>query len=236
MLELSKKCRFRARGTHCSISVRVNVMYFPVSKVSGHRRTAQPNLSTENPLPQGRSSLNPTQRRNNTLNHPLYHHRHYVYRRLCGPQARSGQVRKISHGSVIQLMVIQLEFVWCICLSIKIPDNTWQLSPIWVGKNSYHKGQCLWTPRNGEITHWIAHCTITNTTYRVIHKSLRDFRPLRYSSRNGHAQGEHVNRGRDTPKFLSYLTGARYVHPWWRGRCQSCNQVPATRVATFGGR
>jgi hypothetical protein len=31
-------------------------------------------------------------------------------------------------------------------------------------------------------------------------------------------------------KFLSYLTGARYVHPWWRGRCQSCNQVPATRV------
>ena len=30
-------------------------------------------------------------------------------------------------------------------------------------------------------------------------------------------------------KFLSYLTGARYVHPWWRGRCQSCNQVPATQ-------
>ena len=47
--------------------------------------------------------------------------------------------------------------------------------------------------------------------YRVIHKSLRDFRPLRYSSRGGHAEGEHVNRGRDTPKFLSYLTGARYV-------------------------
>ena len=29
--------------------------------------------------------------------------------------------------------------------------------------------------------------------YRVIHKSLRDFRPLRYSSRDGHAEGEHVN-------------------------------------------
>jgi hypothetical protein len=56
--------------------------------------------------------------------------------------------------------------------------------------------------------------------YRVIHKSLRDFRPLRYSSRDGHAEGEHVNRGRDTPKFLSYLTGARYVHPWWRDGCQ----------------
>jgi hypothetical protein len=41
--------------------------------------------------------------------------------------------------------------------------------------------------------------------YRVIHKSLRDFRPLRYSSRNGHAEGEHVNRGRDTPSFCPTL-------------------------------
>ena len=32
--------------------------------------------------------------------------------------------------------------------------------------------------------------------YRVIHKSLRDFRPLRYRSRDGHAEEEHVNRGR----------------------------------------
>ena len=63
--------------------------------------------------------------------------------------------------------------------------------------------------------------------YRVIHKSIRDFRPLRYSSRDGHAEGEHVNRGRDTPS-LSYITGARYVHPWWRGTCHFCNQVPAT--------
>ena len=41
--------------------------------------------------------------------------------------------------------------------------------------------------------------------YRVIHKSLRDFRSLRYSSRDGHAEGEHVNRGRDTPSFCSTL-------------------------------
>ena len=41
--------------------------------------------------------------------------------------------------------------------------------------------------------------------YRVIHKSLRDFRPLRYSSRDGHAEGEHVNRGRDTPRFCPTL-------------------------------
>ena len=35
----------------------------------------------------------------------------------------------------------------------------------------------------------------------------------------------------ETLQVLSYLTGARYVHPWWCGRCQSCNQVPATHVA-----
>jgi hypothetical protein len=41
--------------------------------------------------------------------------------------------------------------------------------------------------------------------YRVIHKSLRDFRPLRYSSRDDHAEGEHVNRERYTPSFCPTL-------------------------------
>jgi hypothetical protein len=41
--------------------------------------------------------------------------------------------------------------------------------------------------------------------YTVIHKSLRDFRPLRYSSRDGHAEGEHVNRGRETPSLCPTL-------------------------------
>ena len=41
--------------------------------------------------------------------------------------------------------------------------------------------------------------------YMVIHKFLRDFRPLRYSSRDGHAEGEHVNRGTDTPSFCPNL-------------------------------
>jgi hypothetical protein len=41
--------------------------------------------------------------------------------------------------------------------------------------------------------------------YRVIRKSLRDFRPLRYSSWDGQAEGEHVNRGRDTPSFCPTL-------------------------------
>jgi hypothetical protein len=41
--------------------------------------------------------------------------------------------------------------------------------------------------------------------YRVFHKSLRDFRPLRYRSRDGHAEREHVNRGRDNPSFCPNL-------------------------------
>ena len=41
--------------------------------------------------------------------------------------------------------------------------------------------------------------------YSVIHKSLRDFRTLRYSSREGHAEGEHVNRGTDTPSSCPTL-------------------------------
>ena len=41
--------------------------------------------------------------------------------------------------------------------------------------------------------------------YRVIYKSRRDFRLLRYSSRDGHAEGENVNRGRDTPSFCPTL-------------------------------
>jgi hypothetical protein len=40
---------------------------------------------------------------------------------------------------------------------------------------------------------------------RVIQKSLRDFRPLRYRSRDCHVGGEHVNRGRDTPSFCPTL-------------------------------
>ena len=35
--------------------------------------------------------------------------------------------------------------------------------------------------------------------------SFRDFRPLRYSRRDGHAEGEHVNRGIDTPNLCPTL-------------------------------
>jgi hypothetical protein len=40
---------------------------------------------------------------------------------------------------------------------------------------------------------------------RVIRKTLGDFRHLWYSSRDGHAEAEHVNRGRDTPSFCPTL-------------------------------
>jgi hypothetical protein len=41
--------------------------------------------------------------------------------------------------------------------------------------------------------------------YRVIHKSLWEVRPLRYSSRNGHNEAEHANRRRDTSSFCPTL-------------------------------
>jgi hypothetical protein len=41
--------------------------------------------------------------------------------------------------------------------------------------------------------------------HRVIRKSFRDLRPLRYGSRDGHAEGGHVNSGRDTPSFCPTL-------------------------------
>ena len=68
--------------------------------------------------------------------------------------------------------------------------------------------------------------------YRVIHKSLRDFRTLRYSSRDGHAEGEHVNRGRDTPSFcptlqvlnMFTLGDAPDVNPVIKFLPQACNE------------
>jgi hypothetical protein len=63
---------------------------------------------------------------------------------------------------------------------------------------NYEKQLCHY-PNMDEIM------SITGAIYRVIRKSLRDFRPLRYSNRDGHAEEEHVNRGRDTPRFCPTL-------------------------------
>ena len=69
--------------------------------------------------------------------------------------------------------------------------------------------------------------------YRVIHKSHRDFRLLRYSSRDGHAEGERANRGRDTPNFcptlqvldISTLGDATGVNPVIKFLPHSCTCV-----------
>ena len=66
---------------------------------------------------------------------------------------------------------------------------------------------------------------------RVIHKSVRDFRPLWYSSRDDHAEGDHVNRGRDTPSFcptlqvldMSTLGDAADVSPVIKFLPHTCN-------------
>jgi len=51
--------------------------------------------------------------------------------------------------------------------------------------------------------------------YSVIHKSLRDFRTRLRNNQDRRGRKEHINRERERhSKFLSYLTGARYVPPW----------------------
>ena len=65
----------------------------------------------------------------------------------------------------------------------------------------------------------------------LIHKSFRDFRHLQYSNRDGHAEGEHVNRGRDTPSFclplqvldMSTLGDAADVNPVIKSLPYTCN-------------
>ena len=52
---------------------------------------------------------------------------------------------------------------------------------------------------------YVLHISAVFTKHRVIHKTLREFRPLRYSSRDGHAEAEHANRGRGTPSFCPTL-------------------------------
>ena len=70
------------------------------------------------------------------------------------------------------------------------PDDRWR----------YHPKHVEQFPNINKMCN-VASCWI----YRVNHKSLRDFRPLRYISWDGHAKVEHVNRGRDTPTFCPTL-------------------------------
>jgi hypothetical protein len=51
----------------------------------------------------------------------------------------------------------------------------------------------------------LAFFVMCNSIYRVIHKSLQDFQPVWYSSQDGHTEGEHVSKGRNTASFCPSL-------------------------------
>jgi hypothetical protein len=83
--------------------------------------------------------------------------------------------------------------------------------------------------------------TIMQQKYKVIHKSLRDFRPLRYSSRDVHAEGEHVNRGTDIPIFcpnlqvldMSTLGDAADINPVIEFLPHTCNVCGRNLITGF---
>jgi hypothetical protein len=80
----------------------------------------------------------------------------------------------------------------------------------------------------------------TASIYKVIHKSLQEFIPLRYGSRDGHAEEEHVNRGRDTPSVcptlqvleMSTLADAAAVNPVIKFLPHTVNHVAWGHVHT----
>ena len=76
---------------------------------------------------------------------------------------------------------------------------TWNDMPLNIFPIYYH------FMRLKHLCHSICYHTNMHNYIQGNSKSLRDFRPLRYSSRDGHAEGEHVNRGRDTPVFCPTL-------------------------------
>jgi hypothetical protein len=49
--------------------------------------------------------------------------------------------------------------------------------------------------------------------YRVIHKSLRDFRTLQYNNQDRQQKGAYQQIEK-LSKCVSYFTGAPYIHPW----------------------
>jgi hypothetical protein len=72
---------------------------------------------------------------------------------------------------------------------------------------------------------------VTCLFYRVIQKSLRDFRPLRYSNRDGNAEGEHVNRGGETPSFCPTLQVLDMAT--WQMSTLAFWQIPVHRTLSY---
>ena len=81
----------------------------------------------------------------------------------------------------------------------------------------------------------------TTITYGIpldADKSLQDFRPLRYSSGDGHAEGDRVKRGRDTPTFCpslqvldkSTLGDAADINPLIKFLPYTCNECGSNLI------
>jgi hypothetical protein len=74
-----------------------------------------------------------------------------------------------------------------------------------------------WTNKTGSSKQIssVESSTEERTDIMVINKSLRDVRPLRYSSWDGHDEGERVKRERGRhSKFMSYPAGTGYGDFW----------------------
>ena len=102
---------------------------------------------------------------------------------------------------------------------------------------TYSSSNTIQNTRAACGTHWGEYKCIC----RVINKSLQDFRPLRYGSRGGHAEGERVNRGRDTPIFcptlqlldISTLGDAADVNPVIKFLPHACNAEVGNPGGTY---
>ena len=78
-----------------------------------------------------------------------------------------------------------------VCLRLK-QTNAWKIMEMWVLVISFASHQ-------GEL-------------YRVIHKSLRDFRTRLRNNQDRHGRKEHINRQRISPSFCPTLTGSFASH------------------------
>ena len=77
--------------------------------------------------------------------------------------------------------------------------------PVGLFPSRYPLYAYVFSPLRATYPTFVIILDLITQSYRVSHRSLRDFRPLRYSSRDDHAEEEHVNRGRDIPSFCPTL-------------------------------
>ena len=79
-----------------------------------------------------------------------------------------------------------------------------------------------------------SHSFPSSDFYSVIHKYLREFRPLLYSSRDSHAEGEHVNRERDNQVSVLPVARCAECHAFCIAFCTACNTHASGRNLITG--